>query len=246
MRKKITTLLLLCAITAYAQTQHMQVTMNDGSLLSIPTDSIVGVTFEQMAPPSLEGLVGQWRLIAMPNGSSSGGIYTATADTIQFTASLTAPDSDDYGRVLRCHADRFYWRSGHTYPADWLILVEQNEQNATRRIGWVLNAEQPASTTEFQESQDKYLEDGFFYWGNADNTGHRYIYLLSENIATQRLEGITLWSSWLPTSQTTFTFPQNQEVYGVVAEKIPYSQSVGYFEIWASPRFERLQPNNSK
>lgn len=230
-----------CAISAHAQTQHMQVTMNDGSLLSIPTDSIAGVTFEQMAPPSLEGLVGQWQFIAMPNGSSSGGIYTATADTIAFTATLTAPGSDDYGRVLRCHSDRFYWRSGHTYPADWLIVVEQNEQNGTRRIGWVLDADAPASTEEFQEQPSKYLEDGIFYWGNADNTGHRYIYLLSENITTQRLEGMTLWSSWLPTDQTVFTFPQIQEVYGVVAEAIPFAHSVGYFEIWASPRFEKVK-----
>ena len=241
MRKEITTILTLCAAYACAQTQRLQVTMNDGTLLSIPTDSIAAVTFEQTAPPSLEGLTGHWRLIASANGSAgSGGIYTTTADTITFTASLTQPGSDDYGRVLRCHADRFYWRSGHDYPADWRIVVEQNEQNGTRRIGWVLDAESPASTEEFLEPTDKYLEDGFFYWGNADNTGHRYIYLLSENIATQRLEGMTLWSSWLPTSQTAFQFPQNQEVYGVVAESIPFANSVGYIDIWASPRFERI------
>jgi len=237
MRKELLALTMLWAAGANAQTQSMQVTMNDGSLLSIPTDSIAAVSFEQTAPPTLEGLVGRWRLIAMPNGSSTGGVYTATADTITFTATLTDPGSDDYGRVLRCHADRFYWRSGHTYPADWRILVEQNEQNGTRRIGWVLNATAPASTAEFTEEKNKYLEDGFFYWGNADNTGHRYIYLLSENIATQQLEGMTLWSQWLPNSQNLFTFPQNQEVYGVIAEAIPFARSVGYFEIWASARF---------
>ena len=49
---------------------------------------------------------------------------------------------------------------------------------------------------------------------------------------------MTLWSGWNSTAETTFTLPQNQEIYGVVATTIPYSSSaIGYFEIWASPRF---------
>ncbi|MBR2291878.1 MAG: hypothetical protein IJ868_06165 [Prevotella sp.] len=61
---------------------------------------------------------------------------------------------------------------------------------------------------------------------------------------------MTLWSVWNSTAETTFTLPQNQEIYGVVATTIPYSSSaIGYFEIWASPRFIKRwtsakSPNN--
>ena len=120
--------------------------------------------------------------------------------------------------------------------------MEQDE-TGMRRLGMVLSAKQPASTAEFQYPQEKYLDNGFFYWGNDASEGvHHYIYLLSENINTQRLEGMTLWSNWEPKGKTTFTLPQNQEIYGVVASEVPFADaSIGYFEIWASPRLIRMK-----
>ena len=218
-----------------AQTR-MQIKMNDGGVTTIPVDSILDIQFQQQAPASFEGLTGQWLLIAANNGvTGADGISRSTTDTIRFTATLSA----DATR-LECQTDRLYWRSGQDYPADFAMIVEQNGNQ--RRIGWVLTKEQPVSSKEFLETSDKYLEDGFFYWANQygdQDNGHRYIYLLSENIETQRLEGMTLWSSWLDQSATTFSFPQNQQVYAVAAMQIPYAQSVGYIEIWASVRFEK-------
>lgn len=228
-------MLLPLSATQAQQNTRMQIKMADGSLTTIPVSEIQSIAFSPVgANPALQALTGQWRLIAMPNGTGSGGIFTAVADTIAFTATL-APD----GASLQCRSDAFYTRSGQVYPAEWRVLADVDGDRV--RLGWVLDSQNPASSKEFVETQDKYLEDGFFYWG-TDDGGHRYIYLLSENIETQRLEGMTLWSSWASsaTAAATFTFPQNQEVYGVVASKIPYGGSVGYFEIWASPRFERV------
>ena len=224
------------AMMSHAQSRDMHIALQDGSTVVIPTDSIASIDFKPATAASLEGLTGRWRLIASANGVSNGGIYTAITDTIIFTAT---PSAD--GTALLCHTDRLYSRSGTTYPADWRMLVEQDAQSGKRRVGWALSAEQPVSDKEFNESADKYLEDGFFYFGNGTEA-HHYIYLLSENIETQRLEGMTLWSGWATDAQTTYTFPQNQQVYGVVATAIPYQPgtAVGYFEIWASPRFERL------
>ena len=212
----------------------MQIKMNDGSITTVALSDITDIAFQQQAPASFQGLTGQWRLVAMPSGSSVGGISTAVADTILFTATVSADAS-----ALECTAPAFYTRSGQAYPVRWRMLVQQD--GSKRRIGWVLDAEQPASEKQFLETQDKYLDDGFFYWAQTSD-GNRYIYLLSENIETQRLEGMTLWSPWVEATATQqYLFPQNQEVYGVVATKIPFGGSVGYFDIWASPRFEKIQ-----
>ena len=229
------TICLFATNTLQAQT-HMQIKQNDGGNLTIAIDDIKDIQFQPMTPASFEGLLGEWMLIASNNGvKGAGGFYTPGTDTIRFTATV-APDAS----YIVCHTDRLYWRSGQDYPADWQMVVEQNGNQ--RRIGWVLTKEQPASAKEFQETQDKYLEDGFFYWGGnyAEDNGHRYIYLLSENIDTQRMEGMTLWSAWGSHDVTTYTFPQNQQVYAIAAMQIPYAQSIGYIEIWASARFEKL------
>lgn len=220
-------------LNLYAQDYNLRITLQDNSVKQWPVNNIASIHFEQVAAPTLEGLAGEWLLVAMPNGTNGeGNIHTATTDTIRFEATLA-----DDGFSLICHTDSFYTRSGNVYPADWRLLVEQDEQNGWRRIGLILDTEHPASTAEFTEPKEKYLDNGFFYWGN-ETDAHHYIYLLSENINTQRLEGMTLWSGWNSTAETTFTLPQNQEIYGVVATTIPYSSSaIGYFEIWASPRF---------
>ena len=228
--------LFLCQLPlSEVQAQTMTIKTNDGQSISIPTYSIRDIRFERQAAASLTGLTGDWMLIVANNGvPNEVGIYTSTLDTIRFTAKPTAD-----GLSLRCHADRLYWRSGQVYPADWTLLVEQNEQGQ-RRLGWVLDKENAASTKEFLETKDKYLENGFFYFGASSADSHRYIYLLSMNIDTQKLEGMTLWTPWLDQTAKTYTLSQIQQIYGLVSEHQPLSGIVGYFEIWASPRFEKL------
>ena len=218
---------------------RMKVTLTNGRTLLVPTDSIASIAIESVVPQSLALMAGQWQLIASANGSAGeGGIHTAKADTINFTATV-APD----GRGLLCQTSRLFTSAqGTDYPAEWRILVEEDNAATGRiRLGWVLSADEPASTAEFNEPRQSYLEDGFYYWGSPADL-HHYIYLLSENIDTQRLEGMTLWSPWQQPGADTFTLPQQQEVYGVVSTAIPYQSatSTGYFEIWASPRLVRV------
>ena len=228
----------LCIVNPlHAQDYNLRITLQDNSVKVIATSDIASIHFEQTAPPALDYLTGEWMLVAMPNGAAGeGNIHTAKADTIHFQAT---PSTD--GLSLICHTDNFYDRSGQAIPADWMITVEQDE-TGSRRLGVVLSEMQPASTAEFQYPREKYLDNGFFYWGDdASSDAHHYIYLLSENISTQRLEGMTLWSNWEREGETTFTLPQNQEIYGVVASEVPYSDtSIGYFEIWASPRLIKV------
>ena len=238
MRKIV--LFVLSSICLSVCSQTMRIARNDGSSIVIPVDSIASITFKQQVPESTEALAGQWMLIATPNGTTGAdGVAIATTDTIRFTATVA-----DDGASLLCEAPLFYTRSGNTYPARWRLAVEQDEQSKKQRIGWVLSTDAPASDKEFMEPKEKYLEDGFFYWGPADaNDTHRYIYLLSENIETQRLEGMTLWSDWMSMTQTNFNFPQNHEIYGIVATSNPYQRGtiVGYFEIWASARITKIK-----
>ena len=219
--------------TASAQTTKMKVTMTNGETLLVPVDSISDIEIKVVTSDALNQLAGQWLLVASANGTTDEyGISHAVTDSIAFTATV-APD----GLGLICRADNFYNRSGNIYPAQWRMLVEEDE-TGKQRIGWALDATQPASDKEFDEPKEKYLDNGFFYYGKPTDE-HHYIYLLTMNIATQRLEGMTLWSGWMNKSQTEYIFPQNQEVYGTVATTIPYQGSAlaGYFEIWASPRF---------
>lgn len=197
--------------TASAQDYNLQIRLKDGKLKSVPTSQIASIEFKEDLPAATDGLTGRWMLIASPAGiAGDGGIHTSTIDTIRFTASAT----DEQG-ILKCHADTLYIQSGVVYSADWQVQVGQNEQDGTRRLGWILSEQTPVYTKD-----------------NAN------LYLLSENIATQRLEGMTLWSDWQSADSTTFIFPKNQQIYGVFSSTIPYgSGSVSYLEIWASPRF---------
>ena len=168
------------------------------------------------AQPSLQQFEGQWTMPASP--------FEGGTDEISFTASMA-----DHGQSLKCHADRFMVRNGKSYPMDWTMTVEQDGEKL--RIGWLLDAEQPASTEEFQQPASHYALFG------ADPDGsHRYIYLLSENIETQKLEPLTLWSEWMPTGSTTFSLPKTQQIYAVVSKNRPYDGAVGYIDIWASTK----------
>lgn len=244
MNKRILSLTLLTALTLEGMAQvNMKIQKNDGSMLTMPVDSIESIHFVQQAPASLDGLTGRWLLIAANNGIEvAPGIYSAATDTIPFTAQVA-----DDGLSLQCHTDCLYSRSGNIYPADWRMTVEQND-NGQRRIGWVLDSQQPASTKEFHETADKYLEKGFWYWGNQysgeQDNGHRYLYLLAENSDATAIIGMTFWSQWQSSDATRYdlsnTDNNSHKVYLVVAMDIPYARSLGYVEIWGSPRFEKL------
>ena len=228
------TLLLATWTAGHAQTK-MRVTLNDGRIMNIPVDSIAHISIHSQVSDALKDFEGNWMLVASNNGSvGAGGISVAGTDSISFTA---VASSDGIG--LLCQASHFFTRTGNSYPATWRMLVE--EKDGKHRVGWVLDETQPASTREFDEPREQYLENGSWYWGTGQEE-HHYIYLLSENIQTQRREGMTLWSEWYAAPQQAYALPQNQEVYGMVATTIPYQSNatVGCIEIWASPRFVRF------
>ena len=177
-----------------------------------------------------DDLSGHWQLIASPMGvEGEGGIMTSGWDTITFTA---IPSAD--GKTLACHADKFFTRNGHDYPMDWTMAVE-HDSNKTR-LGWVCDDQQPASSMEFQEPATAYVIGG----RNIIEGEHRYLYILSYNVETQKEEAMTLWSDWMGNSQSTFTFPQNQQLDVIVSTAIPYSTFLGYADSWASARIQKV------
>ncbi len=191
-----------------------------------------------MAQTTAADLSGQWMLIASNSGVEvAPGIFSAGTDTIHFTATPTAD-----GTALECTTDSLYWRSGTAYGAQWRINVETNGEGQYR-LGWILDADKPAGTSEFLEPQKSYMESGFFYWGGSSD-GHRYIYLLSENADASAIVGMTFYSPWTSVVGEPYSLSNEEnnsrKVYMVVAEAIPYGQSVGWVENWGSPRMERI------
>ena len=177
-----------------------------------------------------DDLAGQWQLIASPMGvEGEGGIMTSGWDTITFTA---IPSAD--GKTLSCHADKFFSRSGHDYPMDWLLAVEREGDKT--RLGWVCDDQQPASSIEFQEPATAYAIGG----RDIKEGEHRYLYVLSYNVETGREEAMTLWSGWMNNSQATFTLPQNQQLDVIVSTTIPFSTFLGYADSWASARLQKV------
>ncbi len=173
----------------------------------------------------LQNLSGQWTFIASP--------FDGGREEITFTAT---PSAD--GTTLSCHADAFRTTTRQTYTADWTLAVEQSGD--TFRLGWMLDANQPITQQEFQEPQSSYCMGG----ADADGTP-RYIYLLSENIDTQQLEAMTLWTDWQTTADALFTLPKIQQIYAVVSQHIPYAGAIGYIDIWASGKLQKCQEASS-
>ena len=99
-----------------------------------------------------------------------------------------------------------------------MVVEQQGEQ---RRIGWVLDSQQPVWT------------------GN-----NRYLYLLSENSDVTALIGMTFWSPWSSMTSTSYTLSNTEnnahKVYGVLSDSQPFGSNLGWIEIWSSPRFEKL------
>ena len=184
-------------------------------------------------------MAGNWQFTASNNGKKgASGIYTAGTDQFSFTATVAAD-----GKSLNCHSDCLYKsKQGYEYPADWLIVTEENDAGQ-HRIGWVLSNDQPAFTREFQEPSDSYLEDGFFYWGNGSES-HHYIYLLTDNEDASAHVATTFWSDWSSQSTVDYSLKSTrynaQKLYAIVASAIPYANSIGYLEIWASIKLTRL------
>lgn len=147
----------------------------------------------------------------LKGSGDAGGIATTRIDTIRFSATLA-----DDGSCLRCHADTLIIYDGKAISADWTATAETDETSGARRLCWILSSETPVAT----------LSNG------------QHLYLLSENIQTSRLEGMTLRSDKKDDDEMTFKFPQNQEVYAVLSADKPFAGSASAFlEIWASARF---------
>ncbi len=188
----------------------------------------------------LESLAGQWQFTAANNGKEiAPGIYSAGKDTFNFTATVC-----DDGKSLMCHADCMYKSAaGNEYPADWQVLVEENTQGQYR-LGWVLTKDRPAFSKEFLEAKESYLENGFFYWGTDEANTHRYIYLLAENEDASAHVATTFWSSWSEKGSKEYSLTSSEynayKLYAIVAASIPYANSVGYIEIWASPKLQQI------
>lgn len=180
--------------------------------------------------PAQTALEGKWQLVASPMGvEGEGGVWTSDWDYIDFTAALSAD-----GKTLTCHADKFVTRNGHDYPMDWQIAIEQDGDKT--RLGWMCDDQQPASALEFNEPASAYAMGG----ADAADGEHRYIYLLSYNIDTSHEEGMTLWSGWMDKGEQTFTFPQNQQIDGIVSPTVPYSFMIGYVDSWASAKIVKM------
>ncbi len=202
--------------------------------------SIAATAVHAQSSSLLQSLTGSWQFTAANNGKEvAPGIYSAGKDTVYFVATVA-----DDGQSLNCHADCLYKSTtGQSYPADWSIIVEENAQGQYR-LGWVLTTQQPTSSTEFQEDKESYLENGFWYWGTDDAHPHRYIYLLTENEDASAHVATTVWSAWSNAGETAYalssTAYNSQKLYAIVAADIPYAHSVGYIEIWASPKLQQL------
>lgn len=171
-------------------------------------------------------LAGKWQLKASPIGvTGDDGISTTGWDYIDFTATASTD-----GNTLLCHADNFVTRNGQAYPMDWKLAVEHDGDKV--RLGWVLDAQQPASTLEFQQPATAYAIGGM----NPVEGEHRYIYLLTYDIDQGQEGALTLWSSWIesPTADASYVFPQNYQLDAVVSKTIPYGSMVGYVDSWAS------------
>ena len=167
----------------------------------------------------LNSLSGEWQFVASP--------FEGGEERISFTATPTAD-----GSGLQCRADNFFSHASKPYPANWLIRIEQEGDKV--RLGWVLDSNVPCSTEEYQEPATNYA----LFGTDADGT-HRYIYFLSENIETQSLEGMTLWSDWQTDINASFSLPKTYQIYAVVSTGQPYNGAVGYIDIWASGKVKR-------
>ena len=172
-------------------------------------------------------LEGKWQMIASP---FEGGAATIDFNVIN-TPAMPLPVA---------YAESFFTTktTSHTYPANWYMKAELNGNKI--RVGWVLSNTSTAFQMEFQEPATEYA----LFGTDADET-HRYVYFLSENIDTQQLEPMTLWSDWEDITATSFKLPQTQQIYAVVSKNKPYSGSVGYVDIWASVKLQRVNDDAS-
>jgi hypothetical protein len=94
------------------------------------------------------------------------------------------------------------------------------------------------------------MEGGTFYWGRGED-GHRYIYLLGENADNTAFVDMALWSNWTDVAPGSAEYLlQNtdnnaRKMYAIVAEDVPFGHSVGYIEIWGSPKIRKADIGNS-
>lgn len=216
-----------CHMTAQtAETWKMVVKMADGKRIVLPVSSIGEITFEEGAASAYEQFSGAWRWVASPMGDDSGsGPVVSTTATIPFTVTLPPVGSADYGQYLYCRTDSMPLGKDTFFTAEWRWQYKYDEATGKGVLSMLLDESQPVGTL-------------------STSSGTRYVYFLSENIETQRLEGMSLDSEWTADTLTNmsaheFLLPKTQQIYLVATTSIPYAAKdvTGFLEIYSSVRF---------
>jgi hypothetical protein len=170
----------------------------------------------------LEQLAGEWHFVASNEGEQvAPGVYRAGVDDFVFTATASAD-----GQSLECHADCLYKAEGGAeYPAQWQIVVEQNDQGQ-HRIGWVLSADNPCFTAQHEGNNIYLLAD-----------------VIDEQSGLSSFQPMTFWSSWNTEVATSYGLSNidlmARTLYAVLSPAVPYDGSKSYLEAWTSPRIQR-------
>ena len=235
-------------------TYRLNALSGDHVVRSLRTDSIVELTY---GPTSrYEHFAGIWWLVASPNGEpNEQGIMVTETVSVPVHAVLPAPGTPDYGHYIYCHIDSMPHRSGLKVSADFKLHYTYDEALGRGTIAMVLDDSQPISDTEYAGDPTTYAyfaPGQTWYMGASDqhqggDTGHRYMYFVSQNIDTQQLEGMEIATTWTDADQQDleheYRFAQQYQIYWIAALDIPYSNAehdeVGIIDIFASPRLMR-------
>lgn len=234
---------------------YLNVVKNNGTILrSVPTDSIEEINYGEMS--RYEQWAGDWYLVASPNGEANEvGIMIATTVSIPYHAVLPAPGTPDYGKYIYCHIDSMPHRTGLKYEANFKLHYSENGT-----IAIVLDDTTPLTTMQYTDGPETYAyfdQSHTFYYGvssshEGGDTGGRYMYFVTRNMANYHLEGMELPATWttdaLDDIDSEFTFNRNYQIHWIVALDIPYSYSehdeIGIIDIFASPRLMRKPWSN--
>lgn len=135
MRKTILTLLALTGMAFAVNAQNnydMVITKTDGSVISIPTNEIRDVTFEEIAPTDDDPytiFAGDWTLTFVDFDN------IAIRD---ITISLPDPTSADYGKMLYAHAPAFL-QGSNNYDLDFKMRYTYDEATESGTVSIVVD-----------------------------------------------------------------------------------------------------------
>lgn len=230
------------------------VELNDGSALAFSTADIEEINYGPLS--AYERWAGDWYLVASPNGEANeAGIMISQVVSMPVHAVLPSPSSADYGTWIYCTVDSIAHRSGLHYGARFKLRYNADASGQQGTIALVLDDRQPVNDSEYAGGPETYAyfdKNSTYYFGPqaghaGGDTGHRYQYWLSNNIETEKLEGMELPVSWtlatVADPQSQFKFAPEHQIYWVTALDIPFSHDendmVGVVDIFSSARFMR-------